>query len=46
MTFSNEVFTNCLNIAIIGISCGFTVGFISWGIGFAIYSVVKWFKMA
>lgn len=35
-----------VEVLITGIACGFIVGFISWAIGFAIYSIIKLFKMA
>ena len=28
-----------------GIALGFTLGFISWGIGFGIYGIIRLFKM-
>lgn len=33
----------CLGI---GIGMGFGVGFIAWAIGFGIYGIIKFFKMA
>lgn len=46
MRFNSDLFVNCIDISIFGIATGFVIGFISWGIGFGIYSVIKWFKMA
>lgn len=46
MNFDSVIFGNYLNVIVAGISAGFAVGFISWGIGFAIYSIIKFFKMA
>lgn len=46
MNFDNEVFNNFIEVGISGIATGFTLGFMSWGIGFAIYSIIKWFKMS
>ena len=46
MIFDNEIFGTYLQVIIAGISAGFTLGFISWAIGFAIYGIIKFFKMA
>ena len=46
MKFLNDMFNTYLDVGITGISTGFVIGFISWGIGFAIYSISKWFKMS
>ena len=43
---NNEIFNKFFEVGIIGIATGFSIGFISWGFGFAIYSIIKWFKMA
>lgn len=43
---NNEIFNNFFEVGIVGIVTGFCIGFISWGLGFAIYSIIKWFKMA
>ena len=42
----NEIFNSFFEVGIVGIATGFCIGFISWGFGFAIYSIIKWFKMA
>jgi hypothetical protein len=42
----NEIFNSFFEVGIFGIATGFSIGFISWGFGFAIYSIIKWFKMA
>lgn len=44
--FSSKLFGQLLEIVVIGISCGFTLGFFAWGIGFAIHAVSKFFKMS
>lgn len=43
---NNEIFNKFFEVGIIGIATGFSIGFISWGFGFVIYSIIKWFKMA
>lgn len=43
---NNEIFNNFFEVGIVGIATGFSIGFISWGLGFAIYCIIKWFKMA
>lgn len=45
--FDIDLFSLLLdNVLIVGIATGFVIGFLSWSIGFAIYTVIKWFKMA
>lgn len=44
--FNSDVFNLYMNVSISGIAAGFSLGFISWGIGFAIYGIIKLFKMA
>lgn len=44
--FSNEMFNMYIEVAVTGISAGFTLGFISWAIGFAIYGIIRFFKQA
>ena len=39
-------FFTYLEIASYGIAIGFASGFIAWGFGFAIYGVIKLFKIA
>ena len=46
MIFDNEIFSTYLEVIIAGISAGFTLGFISWAIGFAIYGIIKFIKMS
>lgn len=46
MNFDSDMFGMYLSVIAAGMSAGFVLGFISWGIGFAIYSIIKFFKMA
>lgn len=46
MNFDSAVFGNYLYVIVDGISAGFTVGFMAWALGFAIYGIIKFFKMA
>lgn len=46
INFNNDMFSLYLNVIVAGISAGFTLGFISWGIGYAIYAIIKFFKLA
>lgn len=46
MNFDSDMFGTYLTVIVAGISAGFVLGFISWGIGYAIYSIIKFFKMA
>ena len=46
MNFDSDMFGTYLSVVVAGMSAGFVLGFISWGIGFAIYSIIKFFKMA
>lgn len=41
MTFSSEYFDIYMNFMITGIAAGFVLGFISWGIGLAVYGIKK-----
>ena len=43
MNFDNDMFSTYLTVIAAGISAGFVI---SWGIGYAIYSIIKFFKMA
>lgn len=36
---------NYMTIITYGIAAGFSIGFISWAIGFVIYSMIKFFKL-
>ena len=44
--FNSDIFSVYLNVSITGIAAGFTLGFISWAIGFVIYGILKFFKFA
>lgn len=39
-------FYDYFSIVSYGLGTGFVCGFISWGIGFVIYSIIRFFKMA
>lgn len=42
----NDIIESWITSFGIGLGAGFTIGFIAWGIGFAIYGIIKMFKMA
>lgn len=44
MNFDNDMFSTYLTVIAAGISAGFVLGFISWGIGYAIYSIIKFLR--
>jgi hypothetical protein len=47
MTFNADLFDSVyMEVAAAGIATGFSIGFIAWGLGFAIYGIIKLFKMA
>jgi transketolase C-terminal domain/subunit len=47
MTFNSELFNSVyMEVITVGIAAGFAIGFITWAIGFAIYGIIKFFKMA
>lgn len=46
MNFDAELFNTYITVLTCGIGMGFGIGFISWGIGFGIYSIIRWCKMA
>lgn len=46
MIFSTESFKVYMDVMIVGISAGFTLGFISWAISFGIYGITKLFKLS
>lgn len=46
INLNSDMFGLYLYVMIAGISAGFTLGFISWGIGYAIYAIIKFFKLA
>lgn len=39
-----DIFNAYITCFSIGIAAGFVLGFISWGLGFAIYGIIKVFK--
>lgn len=43
MTDVYTLYSTCL---VSGVALGFSLGFISWAIGFAIYGIIRWFKSA
>ena len=46
MNIDSTLFAALLDAVGAGLFSGFTIGFISWGVGFAIYGIIKFFKMA
>jgi hypothetical protein len=46
MIFDADIFDIYLNVILSGMFLGFTIGFISWIIGFAIYELIHFFRMA
>lgn len=46
MELNTEVFNLYTTVIVSGISAGFALGFIAWGIGFGINGIIKLFKMA
>ena len=46
MIFSNYLFGSYVGSLLVGIALGFTLGFIAWAIGSAIFAFTKFFKMA
>lgn len=41
----NDIIELWISSLCMGLGAGFTIGFIAWGIGFAIYGIIKMFKM-
>ena len=46
MVFSNYLFGSYEGSLLVGIALGFTLGFIAWAIGYVIFALTKFFKMA
>lgn len=46
MTFDTELYRILAGVMTAGIFSGFVAGFISWGLGYAVYSVIKFFKQS
>lgn len=42
----SDYFSIWIESFIMGIGLGFILGFITWAVGFAIYGIIKMFKMA
>lgn len=46
MVYTSELFGNYISTLLFGMALGFTLGFIAWAIGYAIYAFIKFFRMA
>ena len=46
MIFSDYLFGSYVGSLLVGIALGFTLGFIAWAIGYVIFALTKFFKMA
>ena len=46
MIFSNYLFGCYVGSLLVGIALGFTLGFIAWAIGYVVFALTKFFKMA
>ncbi len=44
--FTDYLFGNYIGTLLVGMALGFTLGYIAWAIGYAIYAFIKFFKMA
>jgi len=44
--FTSDLFGSYISALLAGMASGFTLGFIAWAIGYAIYAFIKFFKMA
>ena len=44
--FTSDLFGSYISTLLVGMASGFTLGFIAWAIGYAIYAFIKFFKMA
>lgn len=44
--FTDYLFGNYIGALLVGMALGFTLGYIAWAIGYAIYAFIKFFKMA
>lgn len=40
------MYQDCYTIVTYGLALGYVIGFTSWAIGFAIYSIIKYFKFS
>lgn len=46
MIFNEELMSYFITAFAYGLGTGVVIGFISWGLGFAIYGIIKAMKMA
>lgn len=46
MIFSDYLFGSYVGSLLVGIALGFTLGFIAWAIGYVVFALTKFFKMA
>ncbi len=46
MTFDSDLFRVYSGVIISGISAGFTLGFIAWAIGYAVYAIIKFIRQS
>lgn len=46
MNFNTDIFDIYMTVILSGTLIGFFIGFISWIIGFAIYEMIHFFKLA
>lgn len=44
--FTDYLFGNYIGTLLVGMALGFTLGYIAWAIGYAIYAFIKFFRMA
>lgn len=44
--FTGDLFGSYISTLLFGMALGFTLGFIAWAIGYAIFAFIKFFKMA
>lgn len=44
--FTSDLFGSYISALLAGMASGFTLGFIAWAIGYAIFAFIKFFKMA
>lgn len=44
--FTDFLFGNYIGTLLVGMALGFTLGYIAWAIGYAIYAFIKFFRMA
>lgn len=44
--FTGDLFGSYISALLVGMASGFTLGFIAWAIGYVIFALTKFFKMA